>query len=197
MSLAPPALGQTPQPVARITSPVRDQTLRGSVQIQGTATSPNFSRYEVSFAAEPGLQTWTVIGGGTQPVAAGFLASWNTRPLPDGAYALRVQVFGADGRVTDMPTPVRNLAALNGGASASAGVTGTGVLTSSQGADAPLPAGGADDEGFDLAAIPRAVGRGAQIALYGFAALAAYLVLKRMLGLIIRRILPRRVDYGD
>lgn len=184
--------------MARITSPVRDQTLRGSVQIQGTATAPNFSRYEVSFAAEPDLQSWTVIGGGTQPVQAGFLASWNTRPLPDGVYALRVQVFGADGRVTDMPAPVRNLGVQNAGVSAGAGVTATGVVTSGQGQGAAPPAGAtSDEEGLDLAAIPRAVARGAQIALYGFAGLAAYLVLKHAIGFLIRRILPRRIDYGE
>lgn len=186
-------------PSARITVPSRDQTVRGGVAIQGTAWTDLFTRYEVAYAAEPDLADWTVIGGAIQPVDNNLLAVWNTRPLPDGAYALRVQVFNSDGTMVE--GYVRNITVANavsapGGAPAGGAPQAEpapGAVDTSQAASLD-EVGGAQE--FNLAAIPDAFLRGARIALLAFAALGAYLVVKRLLSWIFRRWFARPVDYG-
>ena len=82
-----PAVAQD-APIARIILPVRGQTLQGNISIQGSATAPKFTRYQVLYAVEPDLLNWILINGAAQPVANGLLGVWNTRPVPDGKYAL-------------------------------------------------------------------------------------------------------------
>ena len=181
-------------PLARIVSPSNEQSIRGNVTIQGTANSGQFVRYEVAYAAEPELAAWIIVGGGAQPVENGVLAVWNTRPLPDGAYALRVQVINADGSVFE--GFVRNLKTANAGSqptpSAPEGAGQPDEATGSTEADA----GAAEESDFDLAAIPAAFMRGARIALLAFAALGAYVALKRVIGFFLRRLFDKPVDYG-
>ncbi len=201
LAMALPAAAQTPQPaqpVARITSPVRDHKLQGSVSVIGTATAPGFSRYEVSYALEPDTKTWVVIGGGTAPVDNGALAQWNTRPLADGAYALRVQVFTSDGKVIDMPTAVRNLAVANGTSvtPVAGAITPTNSITSTRPVSVTTTAA-SDIVSFDLGAIPRAFGKGIQYAAMAIGALLAYLLLKRLFWFVWRRVRGNRVDYGE
>ncbi len=190
-------LAQPVAPLARIVTPVREQALRGSVTIQGSASAPAFARYELAYAAEPDLANWVVIGGGIQPVAAGFLGVWNTRALPDGQYALRLQVFGLDGSVGE--ALVRNL-----------------KLTNAQAAGAPAPAsptpspptGGVTAEiqtARDLLnviiatveRIPSAFLRGARLAALALLAFGGYLLLKRIAQLMVQRYTQRPIDYGQ
>lgn len=201
LAMALPAGAQTPQPaqpITRITSPVREQKLQGSVSVIGTATAPGFSRYEVSYALEPDTKTWVVIGGGTAPVDNGALAQWNTRPLADGAYALRVQVFTSDGKVLDMPTAVRNLSVANAVSvtPAAGSITQTNSITSARPVSATTTST-SDIVSFDLGAIPRAFGNGIKYAAMAIGALLAYLLLKRVFWLVWRRARGNRVDYGE
>lgn len=201
LAMALPAGAQTPQPaqpITRITSPVREQKLQGSVSVIGTATAPGFSRYEVSYALEPDTKTWVVIGGGTAPVDNAALAQWNTRPLADGAYALRVQVFTTDGKVLDMPTAVRNLSVANAVSvtPAAGSITQTNSITSTRPVSATTTAT-SDIVSFDLGAIPRAFGNGIKYAAMAIGALLAYLLLKRVFWLVWRRVRGNRVDYGE
>jgi hypothetical protein len=191
-----PALRAVAQsnPLARIVSPSNEQSIRGNVTIQGTANSSQFVRYEVAYAAEPDFAAWIIVGGGTQPVENGVLAVWNTRPLPDGAYALRVQVINADGSVFE--GFVRNLKTANAGnapeTSSPEGASQPNETTSS----AETNANAAEASDFDLAAIPAAFMRGARLALLAFAALGAYVALKRVIGFVLRRLFDKPVDYG-
>lgn len=201
LGMALPAGAQTPQPaqpIARITSPVREQKLQGSVSVIGTATAPGFTRYEVSYALEPDAKNWVVIGGGTAPVDNGALAQWNTRPLADGAYALRVQVFTSDGKVIDMPTAVRNLGVANAvSVTPGAGsITPTNSITSTRPVSATTTAT-SDIVSFDLGSIPRAFGKGIQYAAMAIGALLVYLLLKRLFWFAWRRLRGNRVDYGE
>lgn len=91
--IANSVIAQAPDPRAQISVPGNEQTVRGTVNIQGTAAMDNFSRYELSYATEPDATNWVSLGGAVQPVTAGALGIWNTRPLADGKYALRLQVF--------------------------------------------------------------------------------------------------------
>lgn len=187
-----PALSAAAQsnPLARIVSPSNGQSIRGNVTIQGTANSGQFVRYEVAYAAEPDLAAWIVVGGGTQPVENGALAVWNTSPLPDAAYALRVQVINADGSVLE--GFVRNLKTANAGSQP--------APSAPRGASQPDETTGSaeviEGSGFDLAAIPAAFMRGARIALLAFAALGTYVALKRVIGFFLRRLFDKPVDYG-
>lgn len=87
-----------PQEVAAvISSPQSGQSVRGSVQITGSALHPAFLRYELYFTVEPG-ENWVFIGEArTNPVSNGVLGAWETGGLPDGNYSLRLRVVRQDG----------------------------------------------------------------------------------------------------
>jgi hypothetical protein len=95
-------LAQGPKPA--ITQPEPDAAVRGTVQIVGSATHPQFQRYELYYAPfpVPGDNAWIFIGDAHfQQQPAGLLGTWATGSLPDGAYALRVRVVRQDGNYTD------------------------------------------------------------------------------------------------
>ncbi len=82
---------------AVITSPQSGQSVRGSVQVTGSALHPAFDRYELWYTVEPG-ENWQFIGqAGTSQVNNGFLGTWETGGLPDGNYSLRLRVVRQDG----------------------------------------------------------------------------------------------------
>ncbi|MCL5997798.1 MAG: hypothetical protein M1546_17350 [Chloroflexi bacterium] len=174
--------------LARITLPVRGQTVRGNISIQGTATSPQFIRYEVAYALEPDLANWTVLNGALQAVTDGVLAVWNTRPLADGTYALRLQVFNSDGTVNE--TFVRDLTLANAGTAATEDVPATTTITdtTTDESDAAFS--------LDLSELPGAFLRGARYALYAFGALGVYVLVKKLIGLALRRMMNNHIDYG-
>ena len=97
---APAAQG--PKPI--ITQPEPDAAVRGVVQIVGSATHPQFQRYELYYAPfpVPSDNAWIFIGDAHfQQQPAGLLGTWATGGLPDGAYALKVRVVRQDGNYTD------------------------------------------------------------------------------------------------
>ncbi|MEA3335509.1 MAG: hypothetical protein U9R25_06325 [Chloroflexota bacterium] len=83
--------------LAQITSPEPLSNVRGNVSIMGTATHPQFQRYELYYTVEPG-ENWVFIGEAHfNPVAGGLLGTWNTESLPDSTYSLRLRVVRQDG----------------------------------------------------------------------------------------------------
>lgn len=177
--------------LARITSPVREQAVRGNVNIVGSATSPRFSKYEVAYASEtPGTPgNWVIIGGGIQQVDGGVLAVWNTRAISDSGYALRLQVFNIDNTISE--SVVRNI-----------GISNTVSIAAPS---APLPAGPAvapaltptpAAAGLNLSIIPKGFIQGVWYTVYALGGFAAYLVLKKLLGLLLGLIFRRPIDYG-
>lgn len=100
-TLAAPA-PQEARPI--IAQPAPDSAVRGVVQVVGTATHPQFLRYELYYAPwpVPSDQSWIFIGDAhfnQQPL--GLLGTWDSRSVPDGAYALRVRVVKVDGNYLD------------------------------------------------------------------------------------------------
>lgn len=87
------------QGLAVITSPLEGAGAGGIVPISGTATHPQFERYELAFAYSPNpTDTWFLISPrGTAPVVNEVLGRWDTSQISDGLYALRLRVFYADG----------------------------------------------------------------------------------------------------
>jgi hypothetical protein len=98
---APAAQEQKPV----IAQPEQDAVLRGSVQIIGTATHPQFQRYELYYAPWPVASdnSWIFIGPDAhfQQQPLGLLGTWDTRAVADGEYALRLRVVRADGNYND------------------------------------------------------------------------------------------------
>ena len=191
------AWAQPTAPIARIITPVRDQTLRGSVTIQGSANAPAFARYELAYASEPELMNWIVIGGGIQPVESGFLGVWNTRALPDGQYALRLQVFGLDGRLSE--ALVRNLKLANAqeaGASAPAS-SAAQPPASSVVAEIQTARDVLSTLISTVERVPEAFLRGARLAVLALLAFGGYLLLKRIALFVLSRYTQRPIDYGQ
>jgi hypothetical protein len=91
-------LAQEPQ--GQITSPRDRAAVRGLVPIEGSATHPQFQKYEVHFGPEPNPgDDWTPLAGSpfTVPVVQGRLGLWDTTIIPDGVYSLRLRLVRLDG----------------------------------------------------------------------------------------------------
>jgi hypothetical protein len=92
-----PVLAQEEVPVY-IHSPVAGQSLSGAVAITGTSQVDGFLYYEVAFTyASEEADTWFLISSSDQPVSDGELAIWETTPLVNGLYHLRLRVYLQDG----------------------------------------------------------------------------------------------------
>jgi hypothetical protein len=90
---APPAQGG----VAIITSPQDNAILRGVVSITGTATHPDFWRYDFFYAPDPNSTgDWIFIEVHENMVNNGPLGTWDTTLIPDGVYQLRLRVIRRD-----------------------------------------------------------------------------------------------------
>lgn len=87
------------QGLAVITSPLEGSNAGGVVPILGTATHPEFVRYEVAFAYSPNpTDTWFAITpAGSAPVINEVLARWDTSQISDGLYTVRLRVFYGQG----------------------------------------------------------------------------------------------------
>ncbi len=86
------------QGLAVITSPLEASGATGIVPITGTATHPQFTRYELAFSYSPNpTDTWFPISPrGTAPVVNEVLVRWDTSQISDGLYTLRLRVFYGD-----------------------------------------------------------------------------------------------------
>ncbi len=95
-----PLLPAWAQPSGQITSPRDRASVRGLVPIEGSATHPQFQKYEIHFGPEPNPgDQWTPVGNSpfSVPVVQGRLALWDTTVIPDGLYSLRLRVVRMDG----------------------------------------------------------------------------------------------------
>ncbi len=95
-----PLLPVWAQPSSQITSPRDRAAVRGLVPIEGSATHPQFQKYELHFGPEPNPgDQWTPVGNSPffVPVVQGRLALWDTTVIPDGLYSLRLRVVRLDG----------------------------------------------------------------------------------------------------
>jgi hypothetical protein len=95
---------------AIISGPTQGDLVIGTINITGTATHPQFARYEVAFAYDPNTtDSWFEIpAAASTPVEDGTLATWDTTQITDGAYMLRLRVF-ATGSNTPVEMIIRNI----------------------------------------------------------------------------------------
>ena len=99
LSLLWPAGAQAQdQGVAVITSPLEGAILTGLVPITGSATHPQFVRYELTFGYSPNsTDTWFSIQPPAQnQVVNEIIGRWDTTRISDGTYTLRLRVYYAD-----------------------------------------------------------------------------------------------------
>ncbi|MGD8904198.1 MAG: hypothetical protein PVI67_11580 [Anaerolineae bacterium] len=88
------------QTLGQITSPRDRAQVRGLVPIEGSATHPQFQKYEIHYGPEPNpANQWTPVAGSPfgVPVVQGRLGLWDTTIIPDGIYTLRLRVVRLDG----------------------------------------------------------------------------------------------------
>ncbi len=85
-----------PNPLARLVSPGQNQTVSGVVQVVGTANTPNMQYYKLEFRPAGTSMEFAYITDQDRP-ADGVLGMWDTSPLPDGAYTLRLVVVDNTG----------------------------------------------------------------------------------------------------
>ena len=86
-----------------ISAPQTGETLRGQVEILGRMDIPDFASAELAFsyAASDPADVWFTIQTFSQPAADSVLAVWDTIPLTDGEYNLRLRVFATDASFQD------------------------------------------------------------------------------------------------
>jgi hypothetical protein len=80
-----------------ISSPKSGQEVRGTVEILGTVSIPDFGFYKYE-AAPAGTETWATIAAGRVAVIDGSLGQWDTGTLAPGDYDLRLVVSDNQGR---------------------------------------------------------------------------------------------------
>ncbi|MBC7251501.1 MAG: hypothetical protein H5T62_14610, partial [Anaerolineae bacterium] len=87
----------TQEGIAIITSPQDNAIIRGVVSITGTATHPDFWRYDLFYAPDPNpTGDWIFIEVHENMVNNGPLGTWDTTLVPDGVYQLRLRVIRRD-----------------------------------------------------------------------------------------------------
>ncbi len=89
---------QTDVSRVEILRPASSEVLSGTVQIIGTAVDLDFKHYEIAWAFDPAINDlWHDIQTPvSQQVRDGVLAVWDTTPLPDGLYLLRLRLVRND-----------------------------------------------------------------------------------------------------
>ncbi len=190
------AVAQTQNPNMRIISPASATSMRGTITVIGSANPAGFGRYEISYATEPDAATWTVVGAAIQPIDGGTLGAWNTRPLPDGDYALRLQVFSSANELLG-ESVVRNIKLTNQ-ASTAANASDPSAATAATSPDAETTGLSTAETALSaISSIPRYFLRGMTYVLYAFIAIGLYVVIKQIALLLWRRYRQKPVDYGQ
>jgi hypothetical protein len=202
LAAAAPLRAQEPTPlpvvpVARITSPIADQQIRGAALIQGTAVAPNFLRYEVAYSVASPDPSWITVGAAQEPVSNGTLATWNTRALADGEYILRLQVYATDGNFFAVVTGLKitNAAAAAVATQQPAQNANPTRTTAPNEFDAARDVLGALTDAAER--IPAGFLRGVRLAAIALGALLAYAVAKSVLLAALRRFFRRPIDYSS
>ncbi len=95
LALGVPLAEAQDQGLAVIAAPQDGATVSGNVPILGTATHPQFLRYELAFGYSPNpTDTWFTIQEPVKfAVVNDVLGRWDTTGITDGVYTLRLRVF--------------------------------------------------------------------------------------------------------
>ncbi len=98
----PPLIGR-----ATIAAPRNGSTVKGIVNLRGTATANNFAYYKFELMdarCEGGV---CFVAEARRPVSNGILLRWDTRTVPNGNYVLQLVVVDRFGRALPNPPRIR------------------------------------------------------------------------------------------
>jgi LysM repeat protein len=90
-------VGTPPPPCRDLIYPRNNTVVKGEIEIRGTAEVQNFWYYKVEFRFDDEPNQWRYIYSAYAPVHDGVLAVWDTSPLPDGVYWLKLSVVDRTG----------------------------------------------------------------------------------------------------
>jgi hypothetical protein len=93
-----------------ITTPKSGDTVKGSIELVGSANIPNFGFYKYEFAPL-GSDSWATVLANNKVVQDGNLGNWDTSAITPGDYQLRLVV--SDNKGNNLPAcvvPVRIIA---------------------------------------------------------------------------------------
>jgi len=88
---APSGMSGCVQDQIIIASPEPGSEVTGAIKLIGSADIPNFGFYKYEVASL-GSDNWATISAGDKPVRNGELGNWDTRPLANGDYFLRLVI---------------------------------------------------------------------------------------------------------
>lgn len=198
-------LRQEPEGTIIIIAPRQDDTIRGVVQIVGTAQHPDFNHYLIEFGFEPNLndQWFPVQDAVTQQVQQSALALWDTTVVADGDYQLRLRVVLNDGSLRDsvlrglhvsnqtqatLPTIIPSATAVPTTGVPTAGPSPTALIQQPP-TRTPRPAAASGiatatptpnpDVFLERGQVARAAFRGTLLAIFAFALLGMYAIARR------------------
>jgi len=182
---------------AEITQPVPGSVLEGIVTLRGSANHPSFTSYDLAFTyANDTTGTWFAIGSpSTTPVVDGPLGLWDTSTVSPGVYVLRLRVFLSTGAVFEsqvrdlrigLPAPETSATSPS---AAPGQVAPTATAVPALVVTAPAPATPANPA---IAALTI----GASMAAGGLLLFAAFVALRRSLGVWLGGLRMRRVLRG-
>jgi len=77
----------------KITSPLNNESVSGSVDIYGIADGNEFTGYTLEYGEGRTPESWTEINSSGAPVSGGYLYTWDTSGL-NGIYSIRLKSFG-------------------------------------------------------------------------------------------------------
>lgn len=101
LASALPARAQDPCRGASIQAPGPGTVISGTVAILGSARMDNFNFYKLEWASESRPDSWSAVSSTiSQPVSGGILDRWNTAPLSDGSYRLKLTLVDQQGQET-------------------------------------------------------------------------------------------------
>ena len=83
-----------------ITSPKPSETVKGVVDLIGTADVPNFGFYKYEIAPI-GTQSWATVAAEREPKKDELLGKWNTLSLSNGDYFLRLVITDNVGKALE------------------------------------------------------------------------------------------------
>jgi len=93
-------------PTAQITAPGPASEIFNDAAVTGTASDANLQSFQLAHGAGTSPSVWTTFVTSFVDVTGGPLGTWETRPLADGLYSLRLLVTDLGGNISSLVIPV-------------------------------------------------------------------------------------------
>ncbi|MBM2826340.1 MAG: putative penicillin-binding protein, partial [Dehalococcoidia bacterium] len=102
-----PPDGESSTPQVLITSPAAGGSVKGTVTVQGSASSPDFVQYTLEYGEGTSPVSWVLIGEvNTTAVTNGTLGTFYVDNLKKGVYSLRLSVLDSNSGLKRVVVPI-------------------------------------------------------------------------------------------